>query len=945
MAVGVNSYVLTSVSGDTWRRQSRTINLYYTLAPSVGSALGTNELTFDYPGAFNVGDEVVRSSLLVTDDYTFVTNINNYVHLDRAVANAIATGTTLEYFNQIDGTTITGKVTRDVAAQDTNIYVDNAELIQRGTIVSVRGIDTVHRTQVSNVVGNNIYLSIPTTNVIAAGTHITFDDLTGNVHVLVTANITNNAAQAITFVTAAGIDSTYYPRITAIAPGSVVFSKFTTITMDQSLGKSVQIGSDIDFRGVITQPTPTGGTVIHISNTSRISVGSLVSSVVVNSYTDAASTWSAPAGSVTSLVITVPKAKINGDVFRGMRVIGPGLPSSSVITDVQISGVNASITLGFIASTGIPAGNAASVSFVSQALVLDGTLVISKSANTVTLSNPLLYDLPLGGDSLLQFGLPDLQLNSIKYLNGQWIAVGAQGLVINQSTVTGSWQQRYALPYGDLLDIGYDPVSGIYVVVGTEGIISYSQDLESWTSPTIIAGAVVTLRSIEYGNVQIGSVFTPQWTIVGDNGIVLFNDNVDSDFTNQTISWQVITGVPAVNYHSVAYFDQWIAVGDLGTVLLSTDGAEWTDYNAGITDGLRSIAYINNNYYVTGTRGAIVISSDGTAWTVEPRVVANDINGIARQSPTPVAVGNGSILLTESRVFTVDWAVRDVRFDQFNWASLTDLSRLGYRVSDGDTLIFAQQEGFAGTNSYTDSAANWGGVSNSTYVDISVPALNIHGTIVPGMLVNGTGLPNGTVLDTIQIIGSDTLIRVRFPLSALIPAGINVALAFIPQGNNDGWNLHDMLYDQSSSISTVGTGFDNDVFTFDSVQIIPGYYDNLQDPFVSNQRAGIWRVDVITTPDQQQPVVSLVRLTFLRQVALGQEIIIKNDVSKLFLDPQIKPGKTVPEYSPLSQLQHNAQQSTTFDGKGTRFSNNRDNYVEPGTLDKYLKFRKTGVFR
>jgi hypothetical protein len=59
----------------------------------------------------------------------------------------------------------------------------------------------------------------------------------------------------------------------------------------------------------------------------------------------------------------------------------------------------------------------------------------------------------------------------------------------------------------------------------------------------------------------------------------------------------------------------------------------------------------------------------------------------------------------------------------------------------------------------------------------------------------------------------------------------------------------------------------------------------------------------------------------------------------------VKTGKTVPAYSLLSSQATNTTDNTSFDGTGTRFASNRDNYNQPGTLDKYLKFPKTGVFR
>ena len=117
---------------------------------------------------------------------------------------------------------------------------------------------------------------------------------------------------------------------------------------------------------------------------------------------------------------------------------------------------------------------------------------------------------------------------------------------------------------------------------------------------------------------------------------------------------------------------------------------------------------------------------------------------------------------------------------------------------------------------------------------------------------------------------------------------------------------------------------------------IPGYYDSLSSPLIPNQRAGVWQINIVD---------NTITLSFQRQVNVNQTVVIKNESVKLFLDPNIKAGKTVPAYSPVTPTTALNLGKTTFDGQGTRFANNRDTYVEPGTLDKYIKFPKTGVFR
>jgi hypothetical protein len=109
---------------------------------------------------------------------------------------------------------------------------------------------------------------------------------------------------------------------------------------------------------------------------------------------------------------------------------------------------------------------------------------------------------------------------------------------------------------------------------------------------------------------------------------------------------------------------------------------------------------------------------------------------------------------------------------------------------------------------------------------------------------------------------------------------------------------------------------------------------------ITNQRAGIWKIDITD---------NVVTLKFQREIQLGQKIKVLDGrtygYTFLTYDPVLQIGQNVPAYS-----RWNANDSTktsvytTFDGNGTRFFDHRDNYAEPETGDKYIKFPQIGVF-
>jgi photosystem II stability/assembly factor-like uncharacterized protein len=826
IAVGVGATILNSTGGEIWRSDSEFIDLSYNLAPIVQANTAATTMRFDHSNQFRIGDEIIRSGTFASNTRSYITQVRDSIRLTANIANVILTGTVLELTNINDGSRSYATTMANSSAGTSEVFVNESRDIVRGYLISVKGIDQANAAVVDSIVGTTVTLSQPTTNLIPAGTSITMDDLSGNVAILTTASVTEANSVSIAFTSVGNVSAGYYPSITAIPLNTSVRSKFTDVQFSSPVYPGPVIaGSEIGFRGVITTDGAIGDATIYISNTSKISLGAEVFGVAVTSDTAGTASWSSATGT-TLISLLVPTADINGEIFRGMRVIGPGLPDSSTIVDIEIFGANTSIHTGFSSAQNIVGASNAALSFFSLPVVNPGTTVIAKAATYIVLSSPLVAPLPIGGDRLIQFGLSDTQLNDVIHADNRWIIVGAKGIVLDKTASDrGTWSSRFALAYGDLFSVAYG--NGYYVGVGSEGIIIRSTDIENWSTPISTLGNR-SLRSVDY--------FNGTWVAVGDGGAILTS-------TNDGASWTVDTATTTQDLKQVAYLNRWVIVGQQGLVLARTDTeSDWTEYNAGVSDTLTSIVYVNNNYYASGTRGAVVISNDISSWTTQARITDNNLNRMARSAPVPIAVGNSGTILSESNGFTVDWAIRSIPFDEFNWRPLNELAILGYNVSPGETLIFAQQEGF----------------------------------------------------DSI----------------------------------NDGWNFYPQPYDAEGHTLS---GF------YDTLQIIPGFFENQQDPLVSNQRAGIWRVNINTN--------NIVTLSFIRQINVNQIITVRNEATKLFLDPGVKPGNTVPAYSLLSQSTRSAIEDTSFDGEGTRFASAKDSYTDPGTLDKYLKFIKTGVFR
>jgi hypothetical protein len=835
IAVGAGSSILSSLSGQRWVNEGQSIDFSYNYAVLSDLAAGDTVLQFPYNKRVSVGDEVEPSAEFTVSSRSYITQIDYSIRTSSALANALSIGTSLEFVSYYDGTRQTATVTRVANAGNTEIYLDSMTNVDTGYGVYVKGIDIANAAVVTTAIGATVTLDIPTTASIPSGTQITFDDLRGNVEILTTSNLTALGSNTISFATLGNVIQGYYPRITAIDSATSVRSRFLYAVVSQAPTDAVAAGTELSLTHRITANVTAGDTTISVSNTELLTVGTQVYSVIGEANTNESVSYATVTG--TKIFINVLTNNINGQIYRGMQVIGPGLPTSARLFDITANSTYSNLTVTLGSSITVPTQSNIALAFSTPTSIVDGTTIIGKTSTTITLSSPLLSNIAIGADQTIRFALTGVNLNSIISVNDRWIAVGDRGLVIDKQAGSRIWTQRFGLLYGDLKAIGYRSyISGTstaytFIAVGNEGTVIRSTDANSWSLP-IFTSANRTLRGVDH--------YESTWIAVGDNGQIITS-------TNDGLSWTLDNTTTTLNINDVIYANQWVAVGDKGSVWIkSATGSTWQRYNTGITDSLRSIAYSNNQYVVVGSRGSILTSLDGTKWQQADRTFLSRFNGVSRNSPVPVVVGQSGVILAEAPGFTVDYALRGVSFDQINFVTRTKMEQTGYRLRNGETLIFAQQEAF-------------------------------------GRL-------------------------------------------------NDGWNQFGETF---GAEPVTGLGFDT--ASYDNLTIVPGYLESLNQPEISNQRAGIWRVNISDN--------DIVTLDFVRQILINQVVTVKTETSKLFYDPQIKPGKTVPEYSLLSTQLKDSTENTSFDGEGTRFANNRDNYNEPGTLDKYLKFPKTGVFR
>lgn len=175
-------------------------------------------------------------------------------------------------------------------------------------------------------------------------------------------------------------------------------------------------------------------------------------------------------------------------------------------------------------------------------------------------------------------------------------------------------------------------------------------------------------------------------------------------------------------------------------------------------------------------------------------------------------------------------------------------------------------------------------------------------------------------------------------------------------------------------------GVTSDGWVDENGNLIPGYFEKVNNPGTSNRRAGIYKInwtDISTIGfdsdllgfDGEEPGLqnsyfdqsddSEILLEFVSEILLSQTVKIRTGKSypATTLQYRQSPTSSIPQFEVYTEVLERYE--TTFDGGsctcregnndlsrrgGTAFSNNRDKYELPESKDKYIKFPQNGVF-
>ena len=100
-------------------------------------------------------------------------------------------------------------------------------------------------------------------------------------------------------------------------------------------------------------------------------------------------------------------------------------------------------------------------------------------------------------------------------------------------------------------------------------------------------------------------------------------------------------GLTGVGFNAGSF----IAVGNQGRILYSTNGTSWQSAYASDGTGWNRLRYLNNTWWAVGNVGRVASSTDGIHWAVKSTGVRNNLNDIATQQGYYMVAGKDGMVL------------------------------------------------------------------------------------------------------------------------------------------------------------------------------------------------------------------------------------------------------------------------------------------------------------
>lgn len=247
-------------------------------------------------------------------------------------------------------------------------------------------------------------------------------------------------------------------------------------------------------------------------------------------------------------------------------------------------------------------------------------------------------------------GIPNVDRpQSIDFIEGQFIALDGN---TGATSVDGlGWQPLTGLPEGTFTDVAFG--AGVYVLVGSNGIIYTSPDLVTWTlqdSDTADWEKGDSLFGVRYAG--------DHFLATGFSGLFITSpDGVEWTRRDPPISRFL---------YDCVYFAGYYWLGNSGiTLYRTTDFGEWERVIHGGHTTVNVFADAGDVIYGAGREGTLVRTTDGETW----ENIQGGMDG-----------GFGEALFAKGKFIIATHDRIDVSVDGFEWETV-------YELTDGGSLI------------------------------------------------------------------------------------------------------------------------------------------------------------------------------------------------------------------------------------------------------------------
>ena len=343
----------------------------------------------------------------------------------------------------------------------------------------------------------------------------------------------------------------------------------------------------------------------------------------------------------------------------------------------------------------------------------DGTVPTYPASGT-TQSGPSPVTVNVAATETLAFFAVDTAGNSEAPAKTAAYIIDLSSILVSQTTVTINNNDLYTNTTNATLALTCTDSGGACLNM------KLSNDGTIWSAPASYATSTVWTLSSGDGLKTVYAMFsdhTGSWSRAYSDTITL--DTIPPIVAASGVpdAWNWRNPLPQGNsLSSITYGNGiFVAVGDAGAIITSTDGVTWTYRTSGTAYRLSSVTYGNGTFVAVGwydaggTEAAIVTSTDGINWTSRTSGVYNiSLTGVSfNGTDTFVAVGwYGTILTSTDNGST--WTLSS---GTTNWSApwLNDVTfgnGLFVAVGDSGTILTSAtgtswMGGNSGTASYT----------------------------------------------------------------------------------------------------------------------------------------------------------------------------------------------------------------------------------------------------